>query len=343
MIENCYIRVDANSTIGTGHLVRTEILADKLAEKNINICFICNTVPENYQRKLILKNYKVLNVAGGNSELNQIMKIVTETTNNILIIDSDKEEFYSEIFQTKIRKTGTKLMMITFYNKYHYYADIILNQNIMALSQKYSCEDYTLKLLGPENVILNNAYRNILQNPEKYKTHLRKKTVLITFGGVDKPNRTSLVYRILVNLKNKPEKIIIVLGAMYKFRKEIEESASKTPVNTEIYQNTPEMPCLLAESDIVFNSGGLTVWEAGVLKSLNVITGFTERENVGGKFLGNDKLGIYLGDVSILFNPDIERKIETILQHDNSEIINNLFSKIDVNGIYNVVNAIIRI
>ncbi len=59
MIENIYIRVDANSKIGTGHLVRTEILADELVKNNLKLHFICKTIPEKYAEKLEKRGYRV--------------------------------------------------------------------------------------------------------------------------------------------------------------------------------------------------------------------------------------------------------------------------------------------
>ena len=56
MIKTCFIRVDANSNIGTGHLVRTEILDDELATRNYNIIFLCLNIPKKYSDKLDQKN-----------------------------------------------------------------------------------------------------------------------------------------------------------------------------------------------------------------------------------------------------------------------------------------------
>ena len=276
MIKSCYIRVDANNNIGIGHLVRTEILADELAKRNYNIIFLCINIPKKYSDKLELKNYKVIILNGSESEQDNLLSIIEKNNESLLIIDSDIEEFYSKKFQVSIRDNGIKLMIITFFHNYHFYADIILNQNIMALSQSYSSEDYTIKLLGPKNVILNSNYKIISKNLDNYKTNLKNKTILITFGGVDQPDRTSFVYKSLMQTEFSPDKVIIVLGALYGNRKILEKIVNKSKIPTEIYQNTPKMPYLFAEADIVFNSGGLTVWESGILKALNIIIGFSE-------------------------------------------------------------------
>lgn len=343
MIKNCFIRVDANKKIGTGHLVRTKILADELVKNNYKINFLCKTIPDEYLEILKSSGYNVLILDNLGSEQKHILNIINQNYKNILIIDSDIDEFYTKEFQLSIRENGINLMIITFLHQYHFYADIILNQNIMALSQNYSTEDYTIKLLGPKNVILNNDYRIISENLKNHKTNLTNKTVLLTFGGVDEPDRTSFVYKSLTQSKQQPDKIIIVLGAMYKSKKNLNRIINKSPIKTEIYQNTPKMAYLLAESDVVFNSGGLTVWEAGVLKSLNIIIGFSERERIGGKFIGDNKLGIYLGIKEDYNIKKLSKKIDEILISDNLNLVRNLFNKIDVTGIKNSVKTINKI
>ncbi len=340
MTKTCYIRVDANKTIGTGHLVRTEILADELAKNNFIINFICKDIPKDYSQKLINKSYKIYRLKNNDSELKEISQIINDKNKSILIIDSDKPEFYTKEFQTKIKKQNIKLMIITFYNNHHFYADIVLNQNIMALSQKYSCEPYTKLLLGPKNVILKEDYRKIAQSLDKYKTKLPNKTVLLSFGGIDKPNRTEFVYKALLNCKNKVDKIIIVLGSMYEHKAEIEELAKNDKIKTEIYQNTQKMPYLQAEADIMISSGGLTVWEAGAFKTLNIIMGFSEREQIGGKFIGNNNLGYYLGIKEDFDTNKLSETLEQIIYNNNDSIITKLYENIDVNGIQKVINQI---
>ena len=339
MIKHCYFRVEANNIIGTGHLVRTEILADELKKDDIKINFICNNIPEDYRRKLLEKGYNIHRINSNESEYEQIIKIIT-SEHSLLVIDNDNEEFYTKEFQLRIKAQGIKLMIITFYNNFKFYCDILLNQNIMALSQEYDCSVHTKKLLGPRYVILENNYKEIYKNIDHYKTNKEKKTILITFGGVDKPDRTSFVYKALVMNKQHINKIIIVLGSMYQHKQKIEKLAREFKEKTEVYQNTTKMPFLFAESDIVFNSGGLTVWEGSVFSNLIVIMGHTEREILGGKFIGENNYGIYLGTKSDYDIKKLSNKISDILNRDNTLLIYRLEKEIDVNGVEKVVNVI---
>lgn len=342
MIKNIFIRVDANSTIGLGHLVRCEILSDELAKREkINITFICKWIPDSYKSKLLQKQYKVLQIPTSKPELSTLLTIIPHYE-SILIIDSDISEFYTPEFQKSIRLNHIKLMMITFYHQYHFYADFVLNQNIMALSQTYLHESYTKLFLGPSYVILKDVYRNLQNKISPKKLFPKQKTVLISFGGVDKPDRTAFVYKALDKLTNPPNKIIIVLGSLYGNRKNIEKLISESKIPTELYQNTSKMPELQAEANILISSGGLTVWEAGCLKTLNIVMGYSEREKIGGKFLHDNNYGYYLGSKDDYTIDSLAKVLDNIIQTDYKEIVENLYQKIDVNGVKKISDSLLN-
>ncbi len=337
---NCYIRVDADSQIGVGHLVRTAILADKLSASGFSVTFLCKSIPDTFCQKILSKGYRVNYIPSVEKELSFIISNVLVTEQNILIVDSDIEEFYTKEFQVTIRENDIRLMIITFYNQFHCFADILLNQNIMALSQQYDCEVYTRKLLGPQFVILKEEYQKLYESISQYKNQGKGKTILLTFGGIDEPDRTSFVYNALLQIRPVPAKIILVLGAMYKHRVALENLVQRSPVKTELYQNTPRMPYLLAESDIVFNSGGLTVWESGVLGALNIIMGYSNREQISGMYAGDNGYAIYLGTIKDYSVSALSKKISSIFNHDNQKIIARLSECIDVKGVNKVVETI---
>ena len=348
MIENCYIRVDTNNKIGSGHLLRAEILADELKEAGIDVFFICKQIPETYKIKLENKNYNVIIPKEETPETEAILNNI-HTENNLVITDSDDKFFYSKEFQQQIRSQGNKLMTITFYNDTHFYSDIILNQNIMATYQTYSTEHYTIKLLGTKYLILKKDYR-ILANKQPYKQHKLsgKKTILLTFGGSDADDRTAFVYEALTQIKNTKviNKIIIVLGALYKNKNKIKQLAATSGIPTEIYMNTPCMPHLIYESDIMISSGGLTVWEAAALQKPVIIIAGSDREIKSGKFLANKQLAHYLGTKNDWIST---QKLSTTLQYiiTNEVLLNSFASKfqkvVDTNGVLRVVEVIKKV
>ena len=76
MIKDCYFRVDADNMIGTGHLVRSEILADELSKNNYQIYFLCRSIPKNYSDNLKSKNYQVLKLNSSEPEQDVLLDVI---------------------------------------------------------------------------------------------------------------------------------------------------------------------------------------------------------------------------------------------------------------------------
>ena len=344
MIENCYIRVDANNKIGSGHLIRAEILADELVNAGINIFFICKQIPEAYKSKLENKNYKVIIPPYDEQEEIAILNSI-HTKNNLVITDSDDKVFYTKEFQQNIRKYGNKLMTITFYNDTHFYSDIILNQNIMATSQTYSTEPYTIKLLGTKYLILKKDYRILAAKNENKKQIPDKKTILLTFGGSDADDKTSFVYKALTKAKSDKaiKKIIIVLGALYQNKEHIENLTKLSGIPTEIYINTPKMPYLIYESDVMISSGGLTVWEAAALQKPVIILSSSDREIKSAKFLNDKQLAHYIGTKKDWTTQEkLSSELLKIITNNPllESLANNFHKVVDTKGVFRVTEAI---
>ncbi len=340
-----FFRVDVNNEIGSGHFVRCRLLAEKLNATKIKTFFIYKELPGSYNKQLSELGFETYQIQNG-EETDEIISFVNNCGcgKSILITDSDKDLFYSKEFQLKIKESGIKLMTITFYDKTHFYSDIILNQNIMAPGLKYSTEEYTIKLLGTQYVILDPRFEEIRKN-KKPVWNEKNNVVLISFGGVDKPDRTSFVYEILKEFEQQIEKIIIVLGALYGNKNKIEKLIENSKVETELYQNTGKMPYLMAESKYAFTSGGLTAWELGVTKTLNIIIAESDREYLSGKYIGENGFGYFLGRMSELSRERLVNSLNSIFgNHDkNIKMVENLSAGIDPAGANKVVENILKV
>jgi len=340
-----FFRVDANKKIGSGHFVRCRILAESLNNNGFRIFFVYTGLPEKYKSELLNKNFGVYEIPPLTDETDTLVEIINKQkcSSSILITDSDKENFYTSKFQLGIKNNNIKLMTITFRNDFHFYSDILHNQNIMAPELNYSAENYTVKLLGTEYVILDSRYSEIAD--QKIKWEEKKNIVLISFGGTDEADRTSKVYRVLQNFAGKIEKIIVVTGAMYENRALLENLISKSKILTEMYQNTDRMPYLMREAKYAFTSGGLTAWELGVTNTLNIIISSTPRENLSGKFIGKKGYGYYFGNAENVTENELKIGTARVFSdvEKNKKIVNLIASKINPRGTEKVVQKIIEI
>lgn len=341
--KNIFFRTDANRNIGSGHLVRCEIIADFIKSSyDCNIHFIIKNIADKFQSRLECKGYQLHFIQSNTeNELPEIIKIIDYFSNRILIIDSDDKEFYTKSFQLGIKKMVEKLVIITFYSKYHFYSDIIHNQNVIAKDLSYSCEPYTKKLLGLKYVILNKRFKQLIKKSKRKESNKVPKTGLITFGGSDEPNRTKTAYLSLLNLRAPLSKIIIVAGAMYNHIDELKELIKSAQIKTLLYQNTERMPELMADSDLAITSGGLTSWELGSLGVLNIIIPFSDREITTAKYLDKKKLA-YIVEFKEYSVDDIGKKLDSILNENYDNRSKRLMNKIDGFGTNRFVKELFK-
>lgn len=345
-MNNIFFRVDAHPQIGSGHLVRCEIIADELRERDeqFNVTFLAKSIPGYYEKRLINKGFRVVRYEGNDfQDLETQLNCITEGK-SILIVDSDEDFYYSKEYQLGIKNKGIKLVMITFKHQTHFYADVVHNQNIRASELNYATEPYSKLLLGGNYVILNKDFRRLAQNLESSKMPKNLTlTVLLSFGGSDRLNLTERVYKVVSKLTEKVSKIIVVLGGMYPYKKELEQIALHSKVETVIYQNTDKMPELIAEADLGISSGGLTCWEFGVLYVPFISIPTSERERITADYLRKNKLAevLFPGDSN---EDDIESKqlMKMLLNYNKWQLnATNLHNELDPEGVKNFNDIIL--
>jgi spore coat polysaccharide biosynthesis predicted glycosyltransferase SpsG len=212
----------------------------------------------------------------------------------LLVIDSNLSPLCATDFQQRVRRAGLRLMMITFHHDCHFVADIVHNQNLLALQHDHAVEPYTTLLLGPRYALLADAFQHLGQ--EGQDTSQQVETLLISFGGADSMNQTKRVIAALAAMKSAPPHIIVVVGALYPYIDELGLLLSKeSQLSTELHINTSEMPKLMAQSDLAITSGGSTVWELACAGIPNVVISTSEPERQTGLLLASRDLCCYVG------------------------------------------------
>ena len=132
----------------SGHFWRCLSIANELSKFNIDISFLYSSLKDVLLQKIKEYNYSSYQLNNNTAQdFLDIIKTKSPDKNSaLLIIDSDNTSFYEKEFQLNIINSGIRLMIITVNNHFHYYAHILLNQNIIACYQNYSAENYTRKL-----------------------------------------------------------------------------------------------------------------------------------------------------------------------------------------------------
>lgn len=291
-----FFRVDASREIGTGHLFRCRLLARRLRKQGASATFLTGTTHSSLLRELEMEGFEVYTLAAQEAiDPDGILARIgnRKSQGGILVIDSDLPSFYATGFQHRIRQSGLRLMMIAFRHDCQFVADLVHNQNLLALEHDYAVEPHTTLLLGPRYAILADAFQRLAR--ERRDIPRQVETVLVSFGGADSTNQTRRVIAALAAMEAAPRRIIVVVGALYAHTSELEELLSQAQLNAEIHINTSEMPGLMARSDLAITSGGLTVWELACVGTPNVVISTSEPERQTGLLLRKRESCLYLG------------------------------------------------
>lgn len=169
--KNCLIICSADHKIGSGHLIRSQILAESLKKKRWKIfLFGPNKNQKNTIKKKIFSKIILLSKTGKKNFFQEINKkvntVIQNNRINLIFIDS-------YIISNRLQKKWNKLFIfkINNTNKNNLNCDLVLNYSFQADQKKINSKF----LLGPRYSLIQNKFKK----PKK----INSKKILITFGG----------------------------------------------------------------------------------------------------------------------------------------------------------------
>jgi UDP-2,4-diacetamido-2,4,6-trideoxy-beta-L-altropyranose hydrolase len=239
-------RVDANKTLGMGHLNRCLSIAKQLKIKNINPIFIVrNQVAVEFIHKF---DYEVVIIPRGENEIIFLKEILKFRKCKILIIDSKRKTVKKIIEKLK---SCSKIILI----------DNVINSKFVDLIILPGIKEQ-FKII-PKNSICGSDY--ILLNPNFKKfTKQRNKRILLTTGSSDKICITIRVLKGFLKMK-KPFNLDIVIGPLFS-NHEIIKKIIYNDKRFKIIESPGNLSEVLATNSIGIMTFGITVYEAAVQK-----------------------------------------------------------------------------
>jgi len=177
---------------------------------------------------------------------------------------------FDPTYQRRIKGAGHQLLVIDdMAHLEHYYADIVLNQNLHAEQLNYSCESYTRLLLGARYVSLRSEFL-VWRGWQREIPKVGHK-VLIALGGGDPDNQTLKVIRALQEVNVNGLEAVVVVGASNPHFRELESAIRNLQFTIRLIQNVTNMPELMAWADVAVSAGGSTCWEMAFMGLPSVV------------------------------------------------------------------------
>lgn len=304
------IRVDANRKIGTGHFMRCLALAQAWIDEGGKAEFITNNLLPVLKVRLQDDgiNIKDIDVSSGSLNDAEIVSTLAKRENVTWLV-TDGYNFDSS-YQKFLKKENFKLLCIDdIGNGKHYYADIILNQNLHADENLYTNrESYTRLLLGTKYVLLRREFLHYKNKKRTIAKAARK--ILITLGGIDFRNGTLKIIQSMQKATLDGLEFKVVVGAGNTSYKLLLSAVQNSQYPVYLEYNTPSIAKLMHWADLAISSGGTTVWELAFMGVPTLVTATTAIEKELVKGLIKHGLFYNLGSLDEL-NP---RKIPSIVE-----------------------------
>lgn len=294
---NLYIRADADSKIGTGHIMRCIALGQAWQDRGGKVAFLSHCESEVLHHRILDEGFEFVPIDKPHpdpQDLKQVFKQL-ETRNSELetwlVLDG---YHFTQDYQKAIRNGKVHLLVIDDTNHLsHYHADILLNQNIHATKLAYHCGEDTTLLLGTRYLLLRREF--LKYKDWKRGMSDRAKKIMVTFGGSDPDNVTLKVIKALNSLGDPTLEVKIVAGPANTNISSLEKEIHHSPFAIHLLSSPSNMPELMTWADIAISAGGSTCWELAFMGLPNIITVIADNQRGIAEELGNEGAVINCG------------------------------------------------
>lgn len=302
-MKNYVIRADAGGALGSGHVMRMIALAQSLVERGGNVTFLSVSCPETIQERIREEGIEALLLSetcspGSTEDLAETVTYAKERGAEWVITDG---YHFTAHYQKGVKEAGLKLLAVDDHGySENWHCDILLNQNLNAFRQDYSFTHHQTPLLGGKFALLR---REFLRAKKAESESTPEKKVLVTFGGTDPDNATTLILKSL-NHVSLHLRITVLVGGGNQHLKEITAAVKDCIHPVEVKKNITDMPSAYQACDFIIGAGGSSCYEWIYFKRPGAISIIADNQEPVYEELV--KTGVYpLGDL----RREVEQKV----------------------------------
>jgi UDP-2,4-diacetamido-2,4,6-trideoxy-beta-L-altropyranose hydrolase len=288
------IRADASLAIGTGHVMRCLALAQAWQDAGGRAIFAIAQSTPAIEERLRDERFDVeraLVPVGSIADAEETARLAHKHGALWAVIDG--YEFGAE-YQASLKGQGLKVLFIDDNGHAgHYSADIVLNQNAHANENLYSSRDASARLLlGPRFAMLRSEFTSWRGWSREIPQVARR--VLVTMGGSDPDNVTERVLRTILAVPSL--NAIVVVGGSNPHLPQLRELVAGAHQNVQLVENVPNMPELMANTDVAVSGAGTTSLEMCFLGLPPLLVVLADNQRSAAEELNRRGAAINLGE-----------------------------------------------
>lgn len=314
---NIYIRADASTEIGSGHVMRCLTLAEALQSFGWKVTFICRRLNGDLCEFIEQKGMKVHKLAWTDGasweadvEQTKCYLMKERKPINLLIIDHYSLDIR---YESSFRNIVQKIMVIDDLANREHDCDILLDQNLY-LDKESRYDDlipsHCKTFLGPKFILLNKQFKRI----KRRKRDGQVKRLNICFGGSDLSNETRKTIEAFLLLNRSDIEVDVVVGMNHPFKEEIQKLCQHYHF-LHFYCQIDHMATVLNEADLAVGAGGATTWERCYVGLPSIVISIAENQKIIAETLGKLNVTTYLGSCEAVGKELICHTLERLLNN----------------------------
>lgn len=264
------VRSDGGAQMGIGHVMRCLALAQAWQDGGGKVFWAMAAPPAGLADRVRREGIELTALAvppGSPDDAGQTIDLARQCGARWVVVDG---YHFGGAYQRAIKEAGLRMLAIDDYgHAEHYWADLVLNQNLHAEESLYGRrEPATRLLMGPRYVLLRREFAPWV-NWERTIPVVASK-ILVAFGGSDPPNASLGVIEAFSHLSSAGGEFgdlaaTVVVGPSNPHGEQLAAAAARAPFPVRILSNVADMARLIAEADVALGGGGSANWEHAFL------------------------------------------------------------------------------
>jgi UDP-2,4-diacetamido-2,4,6-trideoxy-beta-L-altropyranose hydrolase len=356
------IRVDANATIGMGHLRRCITLGRQLQNDGFTVQLISQCHFDKNIEELV-KNFNIsfLSETDIKSDINcnydknqreelwdaeATLSIIGRYPTCLSWVTVDNYQL-SELWERTIYQAGHKILVIDDFRNRRHHADVLLSD----ISRPFSLdmngnENGFCELIGAKFALVDPEFAFVEETPLLFA---RPKQLLISYGGSDPTDETTKALEAISFLKNHEQyrefidRVDVVVGQVNKKADRVIRYAEKID-NVRVHIAPKTLAYLLRNTDILLTAGGNSMVEALTMRKPCLVTVTSDNQTLMVNQLVEQSAIISLGDHASVNSKNISNALIDIFtkyeQVANGFISRSIFDHLGASRVSAAIQAI---
>ena len=284
-------RVDASSTIGSGHLSRCLTLAREIARGDADVAFACRAPTEHTIRWIAREGYPVIEVKGPEEALATAGVVAGA---DVVVLDG--YTFGADV-RASIRKVGSVLCVVDDIASESIVADVVLNGNLFGDRLRYDRASRTL--LGPSYALVREEFREAREARERSgpRSGPRTRRMLLSMGGADPAKATEAFLDALSERRDlAPLELKVVIGGANPRAAALVDQAGRLEGHTvDTLVDVAKMSELMTWCDVAVVAAGSTCLELACIGVPSVVVPVADNQEPVATAVETQRLMLNVG------------------------------------------------